>query len=86
MPAKYRRSLRKIPKATQTGKLIKNTPTDIDSSTNGIAIKSPIRYGEKPLTTIDPNLGKYAISEIKWIAVVAGIVIVLMVVSYIVFR
>jgi len=86
MPAKYRRSHRKITKAAQISKLINNTSTVIDPRTNGIAIKSPIRYGEKPSTTIDPNLGKYVISEIKWIAVVTGIIIVILVVSYIIFR
>ena len=86
MPAKYRRSHRKVPKAKQISTLRKTNSTNIDSSTNDMAIKSTTRDSEKPLTTIDPNLGKYAINEIKWIAVVAGIIIVILVVSYIIVR
>ena len=86
MPAKYRRSRRKISQSGKSNNITNNIPANIEPNANSFPIKTAGQSGEKSSIATEANLGKYVISEIKWIGVVTGIILVLLVISYVIFR
>jgi hypothetical protein len=86
MPVKSKRNRRKISQSRKTSTLLDTVPKNIEPNINGLPIKNAVPFGVKPSTATDLNSLKYLFDEIKWIGVVTGIIIVLLIISYIVFR
>jgi hypothetical protein len=86
MPAKHRRSRRITPQSRKIDTSIDISPISIQLKPSGLPIKSTTPLGDKSSPTADLNSLKYVFSEIKWIGVVTGIILVLLVVGYFIFR
>jgi hypothetical protein len=86
MPAKHRRIQRRIAQSRKINTSINSAPPNIEPNTKGLPVKSSAPFGEKSLTTVDLDSLKYVFTELKWIGVVTGIILVLLVISYIIFH
>ncbi len=89
MPAKSRKNRRlqtkrEIPSAG--GSNISNTDNAISTQSSGQVNQPVLTSKAAKAAATEAPVGAYFATEVKWISIVAGIIIVLLIVSYYIFR
>jgi hypothetical protein len=81
------KSKRRRQKISRYGKFNTSKALSIDASPDIVnpAVNTITPLADKPSSDENRDLNKYLFSEIKWIAIVTGIIIIILVISYIVF-
>lgn len=87
MPAKSRRNRRRMPQGRKISVVPRDypsVPVDSDLTSRPVENNVPLAPRPKPL---NPDLNyAYFRNDIKWIGIVTGIIIILLIISYIVLR
>jgi hypothetical protein len=85
MPAKSRRDRRNISRNRNINMPINIAAVKAEPNTAALPTKTMSSYSQKPLPTTESNT-KYLANEIKWIGIVTLVIVILLFVSYYIFR
>jgi hypothetical protein len=85
MPAKSRRDRRNISRNRHTNRPLKDVTAKIEANPATIADKSAASYYQKPVPNA-AETNRLLLNEIKWIGIVTGVIVVLLFISYFIFR
>jgi len=84
MPAKSRRDRRNFSRNRQINMPLNTVTAKVESNTTNVLKKSAASYNQRPVPDAAENT-RLLLNEIKWIGLVTGVIIVLIIISYLVF-